>query len=99
MAKANKGNSPTFILSFHGTDNKFSFKDVFRRDTYIYEEMQKRGIQIEVFGSDGDSRFIKSQKLYINFGRFEFFAGFQLAGNLNSRFLVIKTVCTLPKSC
>lgn len=86
VVKANKPCSPTFILSFHGTDNRFTFKNVSDRNQYIYVELQKRGVKAEVFGSDGDTRFLKAQKLAINFGHFQHFAGFELAGNLSSKY-------------
>lgn len=86
VAVANKTNSPSFILGHYGTDNRYSHKEVTARNQHIYSELIQRNVIVESFGSDGDSRFIASQKLSVNFGNFEFFQGIQLAGNLNSLF-------------
>lgn len=66
--------SAPFLLGFYATDNKFTSKDVTIRTLYIKSELErKRGIKVICSGSDGDLKFMKSQKKLFNFGSIKSF--------------------------
>lgn len=44
--------------------------------------MEKRGVSVICSGSDGDNRFLKSQKSLVDFGNFQPFGKMILAGNI-----------------
>jgi hypothetical protein len=70
-------------LGFYSSDNKFSHNEVTVRYKFIKKELARRGIGLICSGSDGDSRFLKSQKNLVNYGNFQNVCGMTLAGNLN----------------
>lgn len=78
-----KGSAP-FILGFYGTDNKFTSQDVTAKTIHIRNELEKRGVKVICSGSDGDVKFLKSQKFLLNFGNFNRFGNMILAGDINS---------------
>ena len=69
------------MLGFYSSDNKFSHVEVTNRYRFIHKELARRGIDLICTGSDGDSRFLKSQKHLVQFGNFQNFCGLTLAGN------------------
>lgn len=87
IAKPNYPQALSFLLGFHVTDNHFTNTDVSTRTKLYYTELTKRGINLICTGSDGDSRFIMSQKQLAEFGNFTYLENFCLAGNINSSFM------------
>lgn len=77
------GSAP-FVLGFYGTDNKFSSDDVTARTVYIMRELKKRKISVICYGTDGDSRCIRSQKKLVNFGSFQSIGSLMLAGSIEA---------------
>lgn len=77
--------SPFFLLGFYGTDNKFTFKDITSKTVHITSEFEKRNVKVLCSGSDGDVRFLKSQKFLLNFGNFKSFGEITLAGDMTSK--------------
>lgn len=61
-------NVPPFTLSLFSTDNKFTALDVLRRWTYIRLELQKKGIQVLTYASDGDAKLLKAMKIVSGIG-------------------------------
>jgi hypothetical protein len=58
----------SFCLSFFGTNNKFTYIDVVKRWTHIYNEAKKIGIEIVGFSGDGDSRILKAMEHLMKMG-------------------------------
>lgn len=77
------GSSP-FVLGFYGTNNKFSSEEVKTRTLFIKNELDRRGINVISTGTDGDIKFLKSQKYLLEFGKFTDFGRLRLAGDINA---------------
>ncbi|KAK3911470.1 30S ribosomal protein S4E [Frankliniella fusca] len=60
MAQPLKDGAPTFCLCLFGTDNKFNKDQVYKRWTFIYEELKKIDIEVVSFSSDGDSKLLSA---------------------------------------
>ena len=67
MAQPLCGSAPPMLLACLGTDNKFKAKEVMLRWKYIIEQCAERHIKVLSFGSDGDSRLMKSMKVSTSF--------------------------------
>lgn len=76
-----KSGAHHFLLSFYGTNNSFGFEDVSKRNLHIKKELQKFNIKVISFSSDGDSRFIKSQKVAVKYGILKEFCSYKIAGS------------------
>ena len=79
--------SPFFILGFQSGNNVFTHEIVTSRYKYIYTELKKRGIELICTGSDGDTRYLKSQKHLAQFGSFKKYKELTLVGNFESKIL------------
>jgi hypothetical protein len=53
----------------------------------VTEELDKRGIKVLCTGSDGDIKFLISQKKLLEFGKFSQVGPLKLAGNINSSYM------------
>jgi hypothetical protein len=84
--------SPTFLLSYFGTDGKSTHNDIVKRMRHIKDELHKLNINVCAFSSDGISNHLKAQKFFIGFGGNYNFHGFPLAGNLNSEIFSIQDI-------
>jgi hypothetical protein len=84
--------SPTFLLSYFGTDGKFTHNDVIKRMRFMYEELKNVGIKVCAFSSDGISSHLKAQKFFVDFGAEHNFFGFPIIGNLHSEIFSIQDV-------
>lgn len=77
LAQPMKENTPPFILSIFGTDNKFSTEDVLKRWKYTNTELMKFGIKVLGVSSDGDTRLLRGMKINTQLGsvnnEFDFF--------------------------
>lgn len=62
MARPLKNGSPTFCLMVTGCDNKFVATAVTNRREFIISKLQSAGIVVPGSSSDGDSRFLRSQR-------------------------------------
>jgi len=89
--------SPYFIISYYATDNCFTFHHVSLRNLFIKNELQKFGITVLAFGSDGDTRFLKSQKVSMNYGSINNFCGFPIAGSMETEICSIQDPLHLLK--
>lgn len=69
MAQSPVDKSASFCLSVFGTDNRFTNRDVARRWHTIKEEAKKFGIRILGFSSDGDTRLLKTMRIFSKFLR------------------------------
>ena len=58
---------PPYCLACLGTDNCFSATDILIRWKYIYAECKKRNTSVISFGSDGDSRNLRTMKISSQF--------------------------------
>ena len=67
MAQPLCSSVPPICLACFGTDNKFTAEDVMLRWKYINEQCAQRNITVLSFGSDGDSRLMKSMKVSASF--------------------------------
>ena len=67
MAQPLCSSIPPICLACLGTDNKFKAEDVMLRWKYIIEQCAQRNITVLSFGSDGDSRLMKSMKVSASF--------------------------------
>ena len=67
MAQPLCSNVPPICLACLGTDNKFKAEDIMLRWKYIVEQCAQRDITVLSFGSDGDSRLMKSMKVSASF--------------------------------
>jgi len=87
LAIPNHPKSKPFLFGIYSTCNKFKATDVVARMKYMKQKLNELGINVLLFGSDGDSRFILAQKILGGFGNFSDFHGMTLAGNIDSQFL------------
>lgn len=83
LAVANSTNAVPFLLGYFGTDNRFESSHVLARVRYMKKELSSRGINLICFGSDGDSRYLHTQKVLINFGVQINFGPLELYGNID----------------
>lgn len=67
MAQPLYGDVPPMLLACLGTDNRFKAQDVMLRWKHIVEQCAERNINVLSFGSDGDSRLMKSMKVSTSF--------------------------------
>lgn len=67
MAQPLQSNAPTFCLCLFGTDNKFDFKIVRRRWSFIRSGLEKEGISVLGISSDGDPRLLRAMQTEIQF--------------------------------
>lgn len=65
MAQPVLDGSPPFCLACLGTDNRFVYHTVLQRWKYIVTELKKYDITVLSFGSDGDSRLLKSMLIML----------------------------------
>lgn len=86
LCQPNHSSAVPFILGFFGTDNRFNSKDVTLRMNYIFKSLANIGIRALCYGSDGDTRFLATQKALVNFGEFKDFGMIKLAGDVNSNY-------------
>ncbi len=56
-------------MTLIGTNNQFDYTTVIKRWNFIQNELNDRGIEVSGFASDGDSRYIKAQKIMIEYGK------------------------------
>lgn len=73
------------MLGFYGTNNQFTSDEVKTRTMFIRKELEKRGVKVISSGTDGDLKFLKAQKSFVDFGNFTTFGKIQLAGDINSK--------------
>ena len=62
MAQSLCPDVPAFCLACMGTDNKFTADLILKRWKYIFLECNKRGISVDSFGADGDSRELSAMQ-------------------------------------
>lgn len=55
-------------MEFHASDNRFTSQNNIKKIKTITENLKAFGIEVVCFGYDGDSKFLKSQKVLMNFG-------------------------------
>lgn len=67
MAQPLKDKVPAFCLCIFGSNNKFSYEDVYKRWSFLMDEARKFGIDIHGISSDGDTRCLKAMKKHSNF--------------------------------
>ncbi|KAG5679941.1 hypothetical protein PVAND_009476 [Polypedilum vanderplanki] len=89
--------SKSYILGVYSTNNKFTHTIVTTRLKFIKTELQKRGINIISFGSDGDNRFLRTQKGLVKYGQINYFGPFSLCGDINSECFGIQDFLHLTK--
>lgn len=70
MAKPiNVISTPSFCLLLFGTDNKYTAEDTFNRWKFIRQELNKKGISVLSFESDGDPRYLSAMKKLSQIGK------------------------------
>lgn len=62
MAQALSEQIPAFCLACLDTNNRFSTDDVLKQWKHIYSQCQAHGITVVSFGTDGDTRALKTMK-------------------------------------
>lgn len=70
-----------YFLGFYGSDNKFPSTIVTSKTKYIKRKLEQKGIELVCYGTDGDSRFLKSQKELLKFGNVSNYNGFPLVSD------------------
>ncbi|KAE8738373.1 hypothetical protein FOCC_FOCC016152, partial [Frankliniella occidentalis] len=58
MAQPLRQGSPAFCLALFGTDNRFCAEQVYKRWTFVKQELAKLDITVESFSSDGDPKLL-----------------------------------------
>ena len=57
-------NVPAYCLMCTATDNRYNAELITKRWKHIYHECLKRGIQVISYGADGDSKQLRSMKVF-----------------------------------
>jgi hypothetical protein len=83
IAKPNSSNAACYILGFYFCDNKFTAEDVINRYTAVNIEFLARDLEIFVLDFDGDSKMLKAEKYFANFGEIFTCYGLTLLCSLN----------------
>lgn len=61
-------NVEPICLQLFGTDNKFDFADVIKRQNVMKQSLMKEGIAVLGMSSDGDPKLLKSMKIRSKLG-------------------------------